>query len=80
VDSLTLYSAHHGNARYLPPPSRIRELHRAWLVTIHGQRTGHAPEMVLRQSSRSDPFAVILTQHHHMVQPLAADAPDEPFH
>jgi hypothetical protein len=48
--------------------------------TIHGQRPVRAPVMVIADVCRQEPPQMSLIQDHHVIQALATDAANEPFH
>jgi hypothetical protein len=56
-----------------------RSMDRARLRTIHRQRPMRPPPVILGNVARQEPLSMALVQNEHVVQAVAADAPDQPL-
>src|SRR5881409_3049888 len=72
-----LQATHFGD---FPDRSKRRWVHRSGRWTIHRQRQMRAPVMVIGKIRGEEALQMLCAEHDHVIETLAADTPDEPFH
>ena len=65
--------------RHLDHSSAIDGVDLTRLWAVHLQGAMNPPPMTIGEAISEDPLEMPLVDHHHMVQAVSADAPDQPF-